>query len=142
MKTLNYSKQRNAILDFLHTRTDHPTADVIYQNVRSVIPNISLGTVYRNLNQLADNGMILRLKGRNGAEHFDGNTEEHQHFICNECGAVEDIFLKDYELLASVNAAAEKAFSGEIQGKDIYFFGVCSRCFKQEMKADDRRDFS
>lgn len=141
MKTLNYSKQRNAILDFLHTRTDHPTADVIYQNVRSVIPNISLGTVYRNLNQLADNGMILRLKGRNGAEHFDGNTEEHQHFICNECGAVEDIFLKDYELLASVNAAAAKAFNGEIQGKDIYFFGVCSRCFKPEMKTDDRRKF-
>ncbi len=139
MKTLNYSKQRNAILDFLHTRTDHPTADVIYQNVRSVIPNISLGTVYRNLNQLADNGMILRLKGKNGAEHFDGNTQEHQHFICNECGAVEDIFLKDYDLLASVNAAAEEIFDGEIQGKDIYFFGVCSKCFKQEMKTDDRR---
>ena len=128
MKTLNYSKQRKSILDFLHTRTDHPTAEVIYQNVREVIPNISLGTVYRNLNQLADNGMILRLKGKNGAEHFDGNTEEHQHFICNECGAVEDIFLKDHELLASVNAAAEEIFDGEIYGKDIYFFGVCSKC--------------
>ena len=129
MKTLNYSRQRQAIWDFLCTRRDHPTADIIYRNVRSAFPNISLGTVYRNLNLLADLGMIRKVKGLNDTEHFDGDTSPHQHFICRKCGAVQDIFLKNEDLLRSMNIAAGKNFDGQIIENDIYFYGKCSRCF-------------
>ena len=128
MKTFNYSKQRQAIMDFLCSRTDHPTAEVIYQNVKAQLPNISLGTVYRNLNQLADNGRIRRIKGANDAEHFDGNTSAHQHFICTICGAVDDIFLTDLQLLDALDQAACKAYDGSISCNDIYFYGSCRKC--------------
>ena len=65
------SYQREVILEYLKTRTDHPTADKVYAAVRETIPNISLGTVYRNLSQLSDNGMILRITCDTKEYHFD-----------------------------------------------------------------------
>ena len=132
MKTLNYSRQREAILDFLCSRKDHPTADVIYQNVRKELPNISLGTVYRNLNLLADMGTIRRVKGLNDTEHFDGDTSLHQHFICRKCGAVQDIYLKNDHLIRSINTAAEEGFDGRITDNDIYFYGICRDCVQNQ----------
>ena len=128
MRALNYSKQRQVILDSLHSRKDHPSAEMVYESVRQVFPNISLGTVYRNLNLLADHGMIRRIKGLNDAEHFDGDISRHQHFICKCCDSVEDIFLEADSLLDSLDDAAQKLCSGKIVSNDIYFFGVCSKC--------------
>ena len=78
---LKYSRQREAIKDFLMTRKDHPTADVVYSNVRTEFPNISLGTVYRNLTLLADLGEIARLRVGDGVDHFDADTSPHYHFV-------------------------------------------------------------
>lgn len=128
MKTHNYSRQRQAILDFLCTRKDHPTADVIYKNVRETFPNISLGTVYRNLNLLADDGSIRRVKGLNGSEHFDADTSDHQHFLCRRCGSVTDIFPADTEPVKKLTFAAMSVFKGKITGSDIYFHGFCEHC--------------
>ena len=75
MATLKYSRQRESIKEFLRTRTDHPTADVVYENMKLIYPNISLGTVYRNLSLLADLGEIKKLSSFAGADHFDGRTE-------------------------------------------------------------------
>ena len=72
MATLKYSRQRESIKEFLRTRTDHPTADVVYENMKLIYPNISLGTVYRNLSLLADLGEIKKLSSFAGADHFDG----------------------------------------------------------------------
>ena len=80
---LKYSRQREAIKEFLMTRKDHPTADVVYMNVRQEFPNISLGTVYRNLTLLSDIGEIVRLRVGEGVDHFDANTNPHYHFVCN-----------------------------------------------------------
>ena len=88
--TLKYSRQREAIKDFLMTRNDHPTADVVYSNVRTEFPNISLGTVYRNLTLLADLGEIARLRVGDGVDHFDADTSPHYHFVCSDCGSVID----------------------------------------------------
>ena len=82
MATLKYSRQRESIKEFLRTRTDHPTADVVYENMKLIYPNISLGTVYRNLSLLADLGEIKKLSSFAGADHFDGRTERHCHFMC------------------------------------------------------------
>ena len=77
MATLKYSRQRESIKEFLMTRTDHPTADTVYENLRLIYPNISLGTVYRNLSLLADIGEIRKLPSTSGADRFDGRTEPH-----------------------------------------------------------------
>ena len=82
MAALKYSRQREAIKSFLMMRSDHPSADTVYQNIRQIYPHISLGTVYRNLSLLADIGEIKKLPGIAGADHFDGRTDRHCHFIC------------------------------------------------------------
>ena len=74
---LKHSRQRDSILEFLATRKDHPTADTVYMNVRRSFPNISLGTVYRNLTLLADIGEISRIRLGDGVDHFDYDTSPH-----------------------------------------------------------------
>ena len=130
MKNINYSRQRQAILDYLCSRKDHPTADVIYSNVREIYPKISLATVYRNLNLLAEMGTIRKVKGLNESEHFDADTSDHQHFICRQCGGVEDIYLNDSDFVKDLTckAAASTGFEGHITGNDIYFYGICKAC--------------
>ena len=84
MRTLKYSRQRESIKEFLAGRKDHPTADVIYENIRLQYPNISLGTVYRNLSLLSSIGEITKVSTGDGADHYDGNVHPHNHFICNK----------------------------------------------------------
>ena len=99
---MNYSRQREEIVHFLKTRKDHPTAEVVYENVRMVYPKISLGTVYRNLTLLSETGEILRLRLGDGVDHFDADTSEHYHVICNSCGSdlghLSDLFLQGHFL--------------------------------------------
>ena len=83
LTTLKRSKQRDAIVAFLKTRKDHPTADMVYHEIRQTIPNISLGTVYRNLSLLSDRGEILRLSCDGKTDRFDADIRPHYHFICN-----------------------------------------------------------
>lgn len=79
MAKLNYSRQREAILDFLCHTTSHPTAEEVYMYIRDIYPNISLGTVYRNLALLVKHGQALKIQGED-CDHFDGNTRLHYHF--------------------------------------------------------------
>ena len=88
---LRHSKQRDAILENLRARYDHPTADMIYSDMKEIMPNISLGTVYRNLSLLCETGDILKIgASTDGKERYDGHTESHAHFFCEKCGAVYD----------------------------------------------------
>ena len=79
MAVLKYSKQREAIRDFLAHSEEHPTADMVYMNLRESFPNISLGTVYRNLSLLSETGQILKLNMRDSADRFDGRITPSQH---------------------------------------------------------------
>lgn len=99
MATLKYSRQRESIKEFLRTRTDHPTADVVYENMKLIYPNISLGTVYRNLSLLADLGEIKKLSSFAGADHFDGRTERHCHFMCIRCERIIDLESEEFTIL-------------------------------------------
>lgn len=119
------SRQRQIIKDFLMTRKDHPTADTVYMNVRQQLPNISLGTVYRNLTLLADMGEIVRLRVGDGVDHFDADTSRHYHFICSKCGQVMDLKM---DTLDNIIDIAGMNFNGEIQGHITYFYGVCGDC--------------
>ena len=91
MKTLKYSRQRESIKNALARRCDHPTADALYASIREEFPNISLGTVYRNLNLLVELGEIQKLNFGDGADHFDSNTSNHYHFVCRCCRQVFDL---------------------------------------------------
>ena len=129
MATLKYSKQRETIKDFLMTRKDHPTADVVYMNVRQQNPNISLGTVYRNLTLLADIGEIQRLRVGDGVDHFDADTSPHYHFVCTECGSVVDLQMDSIENITEIAGAH---FDGRITGHVTYFYGTCGHCTKTQ----------
>ena len=88
---LKYSRQREAIKTFLAGRYDHPTAETVYLGIKEEFPNISLGTVYRNLSLLSDIGEIQKLSTGIGPDRFDGNPALHYHFICKHCGSVLDL---------------------------------------------------
>ena len=91
---MKYSKQRNIILEIVNSSYNHPTADMIYKEVQKQIPNISLGTVYRNLNQLVEHGYIKKISIPNESERFDKTLQEHIHFICLSCKKVEDLSIE------------------------------------------------
>lgn len=129
MATLKYSRQREMIKEFLMDRKDHPTADVVYMNVRQQYPNISLGTVYRNLTLLADIGEIRRLRVGDGVDHFDADMSPHYHFVCSECGCVMDLEMGSIEKITELAGAN---FDGYIAGHITYFYGVCGNCVKSE----------
>lgn len=126
---LKYSRQREVIKNFLMERKDHPTADVVYWNVRERCPNISLATVYRNLSLLADTGEIARLRIGDGTDRFDADTSPHYHFVCTECGAVTDI---KTEYPNAVEEMVEEGFDGQIRGHVTYFYGICGCCSRKE----------
>ena len=125
--TLKRSKQRDLIKDFLMGRNDHPTADVVYMNVRQQNPNISLGTVYRNLTLLADIGEIQRLRLGDGVDHFDADISPHYHFVCSECGKVIDL---EMDSIDGITDIAGRHFGGNITGHVTYFYGSCDQCSK------------
>jgi len=85
------TKQRKAILKILENTDIHPTADWIYEQVKKEIPNISLGTVYRNLNVLSEMGKIMTLDYGSSYSRFDGNPRNHYHFKCEKCEKVFDV---------------------------------------------------
>jgi Fur family peroxide stress response transcriptional regulator len=122
---LKHSRQRESIKNFLMTRYDHPTAETVYLNIKEEFPNISLGTVYRNLALLADIGEIQKLSTGVGPDRFDANVNPHYHFICKQCGAVLDLKVSGLE---HINILAAQNFDGEVEGHIAYFYGKCPDC--------------
>ncbi|MCP1102384.1 Fe2+ or Zn2+ uptake regulation protein [Aequitasia blattaphilus] len=129
MQKLKYSKQRAYIKEYLMQTEEHPTADTVYLHMRKQFPNISLGTVYRNLNLLADMGEIIKITTENGGVRFDKVSVPHYHVICTKCGKVDDLMLtqKDFDEL---DKKASKSYSGEINTHAVVFYGVCEDCLR------------
>lgn len=134
MAAIKHSKQRDAIKSFLHDRYDHPTADTVYLNIRKEFPNISLGTVYRNLSLLAELGDIQKISTGAGPDRFDGNPQPHYHFICNDCGGVLDL---NIDRLDMIHDLAGKNFDGTIKGHVTYFYGTCPECLGREKRKNN-----
>ena len=131
MKTTKYSRQRETLLRVLCATKSHPSADAIYDEVRKEIPNISLGTVYRNLARLAEDGVIMKLDVGDGTEHYDGNTALHSHFACEKCGRIEDVCEGD-SVAESVKRSAEDITGGKIRTYSLVYLGTCRECLKNE----------
>jgi Fur family peroxide stress response transcriptional regulator len=124
MAVLKYSRQRESIKNFLCGREDHPTADMVYTNIRMEYPNISLGTVYRNLSLLVELGEIRKIT-TDGADRFDARVTPHSHFICRSCGKVMDVMIQMEDPLPTVNEQFQLGTADECR---MEFYGICSQC--------------
>ena len=128
MSQHKYSRQRESIIENLKQRKDHPTADMVYSDIRKVYPNVSLGTVYRNLSALTEENEILKLDVGDGTDHFDGCCLPHYHMLCTGCKKVIDINLP-YE--PELNKKAEDFDDIQVERHDLIFYGLCPECKKK-----------
>ena len=119
---MRYSKQRELITEIIKGRKDHPTADMIYTSARELEPNISLGTVYRNLKLLADEGVIITLETEDKRLHYDGDISRHSHFICSKCGKIVDLF----KPAKTPNELVELGLT--VTGEKCIYYGYCPKC--------------
>ena len=127
-----YSKKRQAILDLLKQTKEHPNADSIYRQLKPVYPDLSLGTVYRNLKEMEEDGTIASVAIVNDRERFDGRTDPHTHAICSECGKIIDLDEITLPPDFLVRAGAASDFS--IAYAKLQFVGVCDACRKAREK--------
>ncbi len=116
------TKQRAIIYDILTSTDIHPTADWIYEKAKKFIPNISLGTVYRNLNILKEEGKIIEIQDSKQSR-FDAKTQPHYHFKCEKCGGLYDI--EKEEVLISTNLE-EKGY--QLKDAFVILKGICYKC--------------
>lgn len=124
--TRKHSRKRDAILRCIRSTTSHPTAEWVYRQLKPEFPQLSLGTVYRNLNLFCEQGEIASLGAVGGLERFDGNTEPHVHFICTNCGAVQDA--GRLEIPREWLLRAQQAIDGKIDRWSLTLSGICQHC--------------
>lgn len=119
------TRQRQVILEELQKLTSHPTAVGLYEIVRRRLPRIRLGTVYRNLERLAEAGQVVKLQFGGGQAHFDGKLDHHDHVRCVRCGRVDDVYCAP---LALPPAQGQEFGGYDIIGHRLEFFGLCPQC--------------
>lgn len=122
---MRFSRQRQAILNLVLNSNNHPTADYIYLQLKKDFPELSLGTVYRNLSKLSDKGLIQKVSIPNQSDMFDRNLDRHAHVVCSNCGEVYDIDTSSIDDIIS-NISTDANVS--IQSYNITFDGVCNKC--------------
>ncbi len=133
---LRMSKQRKAILKALRSTKNHPTAEEIYNRLKSEIPHISLGTVYRNLEMLCDLGMVVKLEQGSGQRRYDYNTKPHHHIFCINCNRVDDIGIETpLELIGKMKVHSDY----DITGYNLSFYGLCPDC-REDIRHSDMSD--
>ena len=122
------TKQREAILRVLMNTKSHPTADLIYDEVKKEIPNISKGTIYRNLKVLQESGQVSELNLNGTISRFEVKQDSHYHFRCEKCGRVSDI---DMPVDRELDRHIEKITGLKISYHQLEFRGLCKDCQKR-----------
>ena len=117
--------QRDLVLRVVEESCDHPSAETIYARCRERMPDISLGTVYRNLKVLVELGKIREVSILNAGDRYDKTIGLHAHFRCKSCGVVLDVPAKDLDRLES---AVQSMTGYQIDGTEVLFVGLCDRC--------------
>lgn len=126
-----YSKQREIMLNVLKDRKDHPTAQMLYEDVKKQLPQIGIATVYRNIADLVEEGIITKIRTKDGGpDRFDVNIEPHYHFECLECKKVYDIYLDSeiYNELSDNIKTIIRKIGAEVTDTDIMIRGICKKC--------------
>ena len=128
--TRKHSKKRDAILECLQERSDHPSADQIFRSLKAQRPELSLGTVYRNLGILVQDGVISSAGQVNGQERYEARTDPHPHFMCRRCNRLTDLDLPDLE--KDVYDKIRKNMGYIPESHTLTIIGICSECAKDE----------
>lgn len=126
---IRLTPQRQVILEELAKVRTHPTANEVYDMVRKRLPRIGLGTVYRNLELMADNGMILKLEVGGSQKRFDATTDLHYHIRCACCGRVDDI---EFNTMPQLDQLAADSSDYQVLGHHIEFSGICESCVEPQ----------
>ena len=125
-KQSKHFRKREAILSCLRGTDCHPGAEWIHGQLKPAFPDLSLGTVYRNLSLFKEQGLIASVGTVAGVERFDGNTETHSHFVCDCCGAVID--LPEINLDETINQSVETKYHLAVGRHELTFHGTCQTC--------------
>ena len=128
---MRYSKQRELVLQTVEALCDHPTAEEIYEKTVPECPNISLGTVYRNLNSLVDAGLVRRVSIPGKADRFDHTLCWHSHLYCNACGNVVDAEVDEKQVMKLVRRQ-----KGVVQDCAVVLFGLCEDCARRQTERE------
>lgn len=134
MRKLNFSKKRDAVLEVLCSTNSHPSAEWIYNKLKDDYPNLSLGTVYRNLALFKEQGLAVSVANVDGQERYDGVTTPHAHFVCKECGSVFDVDCLTgnkgfYDRIA-------RLYNCEVDRHYLCFHGTCANCRNEHLQKD------
>ena len=129
MNNVRTSKKRDAMLALLRRSHCHPSADWVYRELKAQYPDLSLGTVYRNLNRFCETGQAISLGVIDGYEHFDGDTSRHAHLVCRQCGSVVDIFEVPFE--KELFEVVSQRAGCQVESASITLQGLCPACVKK-----------
>lgn len=124
-RPFRYSRQREKILELLKENKNHPSADAVYEKMKEEFPSISLGTVYRNLGVLHEQGLINRIMHSGSADRYDADMYDHSHFYCEKCGEIYDINEDSQRESPQITAEGHR-----ISRHTTSYYGICSRCLK------------
>ena len=123
--TLRSSRQRERLLALLQETKTHPTADWIYACLKPEFPHLSLGTVYRNLTILAEQGLVKKIQFGSTYDRFEARVTHHYHLICTKCDSIRDLEMPIYQ---EINERAGRMTDFQIEEHRIDFYGLCSSC--------------
>jgi len=125
----NHSKKRDAILQTIRSTKSHPSAEWVFEQLREDFPNLSLGTVYRNIAEFKESGEVMSVAVVDGIDRIDGDTSPHEHLVCTACGAVDDLELglQAEELTKQISERS----GAEVNRLHLTAYGLCSRCLKK-----------
>lgn len=124
-KVTRMTKQKKVILEILRGTKSHPAADWVYEQAKQLVPDISLGTVYRNLNVLRDNGEILELNYGSTFSRYDGRADNHYHFLCEKCNKLVDVSIPVYD---GLDKMVQDTTGFNVNHHRMEFYGVCGCC--------------
>lgn len=130
MARKNFSEKREAIYSIIRNTKTHPSAEWVYHQLKAQYPNISLGTVYRNMAMFAEQGLIKSFGSINGRERFDANTLPHSHFICEECDAIIDLEYMSYDY--EFDQSVELNTGHSVKRHEMFFYGKCRKCQEKD----------
>ena len=122
---MNYSKQRAVVLEAVQALPIHPTADEVYHLLKPGYPTLSIGTVYRNLNQLCQHGQLLKIPVAGGPDRFDGTLRPHEHLLCQCCGRVVDL---PAGMVPDLQPLIQEQPGFRWTHYDLLFHGLCPQC--------------
>lgn len=126
---MNYSAQKEIVLKALKDNVVHPTAEYLCDRIREAYPTLGVATVYRNLNKMAEGGVIKKIDGLEQKAHFDHNTHEHYHMMCDKCKRIFDV---SSNVAPNILEKTENEMHCKVTSYDVILHGICEDCLKEE----------